>query len=263
VQRLTGPGDAFEREGLSLLVDALWPPDYSDAHTRSQLKHLDNEVAKAAAALRDALKIHPDFCSESAAANWPEDDAKRTAAAIGWLLEQLHSNNEDRLWTVREECMRRLSPDNVDLPRLLRVRRASHPSRAGDFFSFVAVASPTMPEMLDVLTRRAKNRAAQRFVNKKRRQTTGAAYDAQFMRHLLASLISRHPSVTPGQAARIITPVVDKALGTYKVSTTFSRCKKAAQEIRRDMVVNGECVWFLGRPHVAGGKAVILRKITD
>jgi hypothetical protein len=49
----------------------------------------------------------------------------------------------------------------------------------------------------------------------------------------------RNPSATPGQAARIISPIVNKSFGTsfdsLEGKQMFARCKKIAQGIRNEI----------------------------
>jgi hypothetical protein len=231
VKALTGEGDAYEYEAAELLSDVLWPPDFK-GYTRAQLRRFDDRLAQAAIDLSNALRLHPDFHKESSAINWPEDDAERIAKVLYGLIPQTWPNPLDS------------KKNGALIYHALPMKRLwqNTPSRKKDLFLLIAAISPTMDEMLGVLAGRAKELSSKRFKTKKRWQATGEANDTLFIRHLLARMMFRNPDASADQVAKIISPIVDKALGGEgeRGRRTFDRCKKGAQTIRANIEASPE-----------------------
>lgn len=221
VRRLKGAGSAYELEAADLLADTVrLVIDYRGL-TRSELKTLDEEVAKAAANLRDALWRHEDdfndFKNESSAANWPEEYLTNIAR----MLRGMPCSNELLL------TPRRVAPfDKIDWPL---------PSRDDRVFWLLCHSVPTTVQMLEELERRARDLSSTRLGAKKERQSRGDASDTRFIRRLVTALIHRNPTAPADQIARIVSPIVDRVVG----GTALARCKKVAQRIKRDLKADG------------------------
>lgn len=227
MQKLTGPGAAFERTGTWLLSEALWPRELGKVYTRTQLKGLDDAVVKAANALRKALDQHPDFSQESAAANWPEEEAVRIATALRGLSKR-HAVNQ--LWPGKDQhvAMQDAFFDGV----FRRVPDAWTSNRLRDGLYFlVAELSPTMGKMAGVLAQRATAQSSARLESRKTK-TNRQAIETYFIRHQVFSFILRNPRATPDRAARIISPIVVKSIGApLEAKKTLAKCKRIAQGI--------------------------------
>ncbi len=241
VKKLTGDGNEYEYQAATLLRHALDPPNFQ-AYTRSQLKALDDNVARAAINLSKALRPHPDFRRESSVINWPEDDAERIAMVMKGLEPQAELHSLEK-------------KNGAPIFRRLPMRKlwTHFPSQQNSLFSLVAAIVPTMEEMLDVLARRAQDLSSKRFKAKKGWQATGEANDAYYIRHLLAQMIFRNPTATAHQVAKIISPIVDKGLGVKMGhwQRTFERCKKAAKRIQTEIESDPQLqhVAMLNNPH--------------
>jgi len=224
VRMLKGVGREYEMEAADLFADTVrYVIDYQ-GFTRSELKALDEQVAKAADSLRTALLQHcvsddafNNFTDESSAANWPDDymtDIKR-------MLHGMPVSNELLLAPKKAHPL-----DQIDWPL---------PSRDDVLFWMLCHSVPTMFQMLEVLEQRATALSSSRFDAKKERQSDGDASDTRFIRRMTTGLIRRNPTAPADQIARIVSPIVDRVVG----GKTFARCKKVAQRIRRDLETDG------------------------
>jgi len=235
LRKVTGSDDEYELQAAWLLSEALWGQP-RQSYTRTQLRHLDSAVVKAANALQAALRGHPDFSKESSAANWPDEYAKRMATALRGLPVK-HASNQ--LWPGIDMHNAMQEAYFAGLFRELPQSIWPWSDRTKDgLFFLVAELSLTMAEMLDVLTERARARLSARFKSNKSR-TKGQAIDTDFIRRQLFPLMVRNPDATAGQAARIVSPIVNRSFGTpldsLEGKRMFARCKKIAQGIRDDI----------------------------
>ena len=221
LSRLKGAGNAYEFEAAKLVADTAWYVVDYHGLTRSQLQTVDKALAKAAADLRTALIRHDDdfndFKNESSAVNWPEEYMTNIAR----LLRGIAVSNDRLLAADKSHRF-----DKIDWPP---------PPREEALFWVLCHNVPTMVQMLDVLERRAKELSSSRFDAKKRRQSAGDASDTRFIRRLISGLINRNPASPADQIARIVSPIVDRVVG----GTTFARCKKAAERMKRELEVDG------------------------
>jgi hypothetical protein len=227
VRKLKGEGTAYELEASDLVYEAAWyVVDYRGL-TRDQLRTLDDNLARAARNLIDALRDHADdsndFKNESSAANWPEE----YMTGIARMLRGVPYPN-DRFLAAGEDPSCPPSPfDKIDWPI---------PRREDRLFWLLCHAVPRMTRMLEVLERRAQELSSSRLNARKRHAASGDPSDARFIRRLVAGVVSRNPTAPADQVARIVSPIVDRVVGG---ETTLARCKKVAQRIKHELEIDG------------------------
>src|SRR5207253_8912009 len=128
---------------------------------------------------------HPQLFAEPSSANWPSWYEARVAALFSgmatedvWVTSLMNDEKRGRSMDAAREILLTATPEPVVISRL----HAIAPSKKNAFAWLFASNAPTMMQLLKTLEVRSRTRANGRLRSKKRKQRTGAAADARFVR---------------------------------------------------------------------------------